>query len=62
MRSGTPRGSQLRAWPNPFAVGAEVERLNELAAWEADLSPKELDELYRYRLRRVNARLPCGVR
>ena len=35
----------------------DVERLNELAAREDGLVPEEAEELYRYRLRRVQSRL-----
>ena len=37
--------------------GIDVERLNELAAREDGLVPEEAEELYRYRLRRVQSRL-----
>ncbi len=37
--------------------GVDVERLNELAAREDGLIPEEAEELYRYRLRRVQSRL-----
>jgi len=37
--------------------GAEVERFNELARRQDELSPDELDELYGYRLRRLQSRL-----
>ncbi|MFI5284413.1 MAG: RimK family alpha-L-glutamate ligase [Candidatus Dormibacterales bacterium] len=37
--------------------GAEVDRFNELARRQEELSPAELDELYGYRLRRLQSRL-----
>ncbi|HXM70094.1 MAG TPA: hypothetical protein VN970_03105, partial [Thermoanaerobaculia bacterium] len=37
--------------------GIDVERLNELVAREDGLVPEEAEELYRYRLRRVQSRL-----
>jgi len=41
----------------PLRRGIDVERLNELAAREDGLVPEEAEELYRYRLRRVQSRL-----
>ena len=41
----------------PLRRGIDVERLNELAAREDGLVPEESEELYRYRLRRVQSRL-----
>jgi len=41
----------------PLQRGSEVERFSELARRQDELTPEELDELYRYRLRRVQARL-----
>jgi hypothetical protein len=41
----------------PLQRGAETERFTELARRQEELSPEELDELYRYRLRRLEARL-----
>src|SRR5919201_4455503 len=40
----------------PLRRGYEVERSNELARRQAELSPAESDELYAYRLRRLTAR------
>ena len=37
--------------------GTEVDRFNELARRQEELSPEELDELYGYRLRRLQSRL-----
>ena len=37
--------------------GSEVERFNELSRRQEELTAAELDELYRYRLRRLQARL-----
>jgi hypothetical protein len=41
----------------PLQRGTEVERFSDLARRQDDLNPEELDELYRYRLRRLQARL-----
>src|SRR5712664_3113518 len=41
----------------PLRRGVDVERFNELAAREDELVPEEAEELYRYRLRRVQSRL-----
>src|SRR5216683_2109381 len=41
----------------PLRRGVDVERFNELAAREDGLVPEEAEELYRYRLRRVQSRL-----
>ena len=41
----------------PLSRGIDVERLNELASREDGLVPEEAEELYRYRLRRVQSRL-----
>ncbi len=41
----------------PLQRGSEVERFSELARRQDELTPEELDELYRYRLRRLQARL-----
>jgi hypothetical protein len=41
----------------PLRRGLEVERFSELARRQDELTPEELDELYRYRLRRLLARL-----
>ncbi len=41
----------------PLRRGIDVERFNELAAREDELVPEEADELYRFRLRRVESRL-----
>jgi len=41
----------------PLRRGIDVERLNELAAREDGLVPEEAEELYQYRLRRVQSRL-----
>src|ERR1700674_1149652 len=41
----------------PLRRGVDVERFSELAAREDELVPEEAEELYRYRLRRVQARL-----
>src|SRR6266853_1903541 len=41
----------------PLRRGVDVERFNELAAREDALVPEEAEELYRYRLRRVQSRL-----
>src|SRR6266567_4107424 len=41
----------------PLRRGVDVERFNELAAREDRLVPEEGEELYRYRLRRVQSRL-----
>ena len=41
----------------PLQRGAETERFSELARRQDELTPEELDELYRYRLRRLQARL-----
>jgi hypothetical protein len=41
----------------PLRRGVDVERFNELTAREDDLPPQEAEELYRYRLRRVQSRL-----
>ena len=41
----------------PLRRGIDVERLNELVAREDGLVPEEAEELYRYRLRRVQSRL-----
>src|SRR5260370_10265305 len=41
----------------PLRRGVDVERFNELAAREDGLVPEEGEELYRYRLRRVQSRL-----
>ncbi len=41
----------------PLRRGLDVERFNELAAREDALVPEEAEELYRYRLRRVQSRL-----
>ena len=41
----------------PLRRGIDVERFNELAAREDELPPEEADELYRFRLRRVESRL-----
>ncbi len=37
--------------------GFEVERFNELASRQEELGPEESDDLYRYRLRRLQSRL-----
>ena len=41
----------------PLRRGIDVERLSELATREDGLVPEEAEELYRYRLRRVQSRL-----
>ena len=41
----------------PLRRGIDVERFNELAAQEDELLPEEAEELYRFRLRRVESRL-----
>ncbi|MHB8613330.1 MAG: ATP-grasp domain-containing protein [Candidatus Dormibacteraceae bacterium] len=41
----------------PLRRGIDVERLNDLAAREDGLLPEEAEELYGYRLRRVQSRL-----
>src|SRR5438105_9954525 len=41
----------------PLRRGVETERFSELARRQDELTPDELDELYRYRLRRLQARL-----
>jgi len=41
----------------PLQRGAETERFSELARRQDELTPEELDELFRYRLRRLQARL-----
>jgi len=41
----------------PLQRGTEVERFSDLARRQDELNPEELDELYRYRLRRLQARL-----
>src|SRR5438128_9978987 len=41
----------------PLRRGFEVERFNELARRQEELAPQESDELYGYRLRRLQARL-----
>ncbi len=41
----------------PLRRGVEVDRFNELARRQDELTAAELDELYRYRLRRLQARL-----
>src|SRR5205823_6158886 len=41
----------------PLQRGLDVERYSELARRQDELTPEELDELYRYRLRRLQARL-----
>ena len=41
----------------PLRRGIDVERFNELSAREGELLPEEADELYRFRLRRVESRL-----
>ena len=41
----------------PLRRGHEVERFNELARRQEELTLDELDELYRYRLRRLQSRL-----
>jgi hypothetical protein len=41
----------------PLQRGVETERFSELARRQDELNPEELDELYRYRLRRLQARL-----
>ena len=46
----------------PLRRGVDVERFNELAAREEQLTPEEMEELYRYRLRRANSRLRQLVR
>ncbi len=40
----------------PLRRGSEVERFNQLARRQAELTPAESDELYAYRLRRLTAR------
>jgi hypothetical protein len=40
----------------PLRRGYEVERFNQLARRQAELTPAESDELYAYRLRRLTAR------
>src|SRR6202011_4618118 len=40
----------------PLRRGYEIERFNELARRQVELSPSESDELYAYRLRRLTAR------
>ncbi|MEA2633434.1 MAG: hypothetical protein QOH92_201 [Chloroflexota bacterium] len=64
MSSGTPEAIDLLAPAFDAAElarglrrGPEVDRFNELSARQGSLSPEESDELYRYRLRRVLARL-----
>ncbi len=64
MSSGTPEAMDLLAPAFDAAElarglrrGPEVDRFNELSARQGSLSPEESDELYRYRLRRVLARL-----
>lgn len=60
--------SSLASGPSVFAIadddlgralrrGAEVDRFSELARRQDELSPQELDELYGYRLRRLQSRL-----
>jgi hypothetical protein len=41
----------------PLQRGVETERFSTLARRLDELNPEELDELYRYRLRRLQARL-----
>lgn len=41
----------------PLRRGVDVERFNDLSVRVERLAPEELEELYRYRLRRVNSRL-----
>ena len=41
----------------PLRRGVEVERLNDLTAREDELVPEDAEELYRFRIRRVMARL-----
>ena len=41
----------------PLQRGVETERFSDLARRQDELNPEELDELYRYRLRRLQARL-----
>jgi hypothetical protein len=41
----------------PLQRGVETERFSDLARRLDELNPEELDELYRYRLRRLQARL-----
>ena len=41
----------------PLQRGVETERFSDLARRQDELTPEELDELYRYRLRRLQARL-----
>jgi len=41
----------------PLQRGAETERFSDLARRQDELTPEELDELYRYRLRRLQTRL-----
>ncbi len=39
---------------SPLRVGPEVDRFNELVAQQDSLTPEESDELYRFRIRRLN--------
>jgi len=45
------------ALESPLRRGTDVERFNELARRRDELTADELDELYGYRLRRLNARI-----
>ena len=50
-------GFRVAEIARPLRRGIDVERLNELAVREDGLIPEESEELYRYRLRRVQSRL-----
>src|SRR5207248_8189786 len=51
------RGFSAADIERPLQRGVETERFSELARRQDELTPEELDELYRYRLRRLQARL-----
>jgi hypothetical protein len=50
-------GFSVAEMAQPLRRGIDVARLNELAARSEELVPEEAEELYRYRLRRVQSRL-----